>query len=100
MTSKTDAVVKVPLADLEREHAQIAGPALAKIREIVASGRFVLGAEVEAFEYEWSGYLGVKHAVGVANGTDALVLTLKALGIGPGDEGITAAKAFAGAAGA
>src|SRR3990172_4627092 len=94
MTSKTDAAVKVPLADLQREYAQIEGPVLAKIREILVSGRFVLGAEVEAFECEWSGYLGVKHAVGVANGTDALVLTLKAFGIGPGDEVITAANTF------
>ncbi len=94
MTSKTDAVVRVPFSDLQREQAQIEGPVLAKIREILASGRFVLAAEVEAFEYEWASYLGVKHAVGVANGTDALVLTLKALGIGPGDEVITAANTF------
>src|SRR3990170_1887748 len=94
MTSKTDAVVKVPFGDLRREHAQIEGPVLAKIREIVASGRFVLGAEGAAFEHEFAAYLGVRYAVGVANGTDAMVLTLKALGIGPGDEVVTAANTF------
>src|SRR4029450_12429550 len=50
------------------------------------SGRYILGPEVEAFESEFAGYLGVRHCVGVANGTDALTIGLSALGVGPGDE--------------
>ena len=53
---------------------------------MLASGRFIFGPEVEGFEREAADFLGVEHAVGVANGTDALVLVLDALGIGAGDE--------------
>jgi dTDP-3-amino-3,4,6-trideoxy-alpha-D-glucose transaminase len=53
---------------------------------VIDSGRFILGPEVEAFEREFAAYLGVSHCVGVANGTDALTLALKALGVEPGDE--------------
>ena len=59
------------------------------IHRVIASGWFVLGPEVEAFETEFAAAQGVAHAVGVGNGTDALALILRALGIGPGDEVIT-----------
>ena len=61
----------------------------AAIRRVLDRGWFVLGPEVETFEHEFAAASGVAHAVGVGNGTDALVLLLKALGIGPGDEVIT-----------
>src|SRR5918999_6617021 len=53
---------------------------------VVRSGRYILGPEVDAFEEEFASYLGVRHCVGVANGTDALTIALRALGVGPGDE--------------
>ena len=61
------------------------------IRRVVDRAWFVLGPEVEAFEPEFAAACGARHAVGVGNGTDAIALTVRALGIGPGDEGITAA---------
>jgi dTDP-4-amino-4,6-dideoxygalactose transaminase len=56
------------------------------IERVARSGRYILGPEVEAFEEEFASYLGVRHCVGVANGTDALTIALKAVGVGAGDE--------------
>ena len=56
------------------------------IERVVRSGRYILGPEVAAFEEEFARYIGVAHCVGVANGTDALTIALKAVGVGPGDE--------------
>ena len=60
------------------------------LNRVLASGRFVLGPEVEAFEAEFADYLGVRHAVGVASGTDALTLALVAVAVGAGDRVLTA----------
>jgi dTDP-3-amino-3,4,6-trideoxy-alpha-D-glucose transaminase len=57
-----------------------------RLGAVIESGRYILGPEVEAFEQEFARYLGVDHCVGVANGTDALTLALRAMGVGPGDE--------------
>ena len=65
-----------------------------RIAEVVDSGRFILGPNVQAFEQEAAEFLGVPRTVGVANGTDALVLALNAMGIGPGDEVICPSFTF------
>ncbi|HDL85124.1 MAG TPA: DegT/DnrJ/EryC1/StrS family aminotransferase [Candidatus Acetothermia bacterium] len=75
----------VPILDLTRQYETIKPEIDAAVASVLASGRFILGPEVEAFEEEVAQYCGVKHAIGVASGTDALLLSLKALGIGPGD---------------
>lgn len=64
----------------------------AAVARVLASGRYILGAEAEAFEREFAAYLGCNGAVGVANGTDALELALRALGVGPGDKVVTVAN--------
>ena len=84
----------IPLADVKAQYE----PLLPRIREaidgVVTSGNFILGPNVAAFEQETAAYLGVREAIGVANGTDALVLVLDALGVGPGNEEICPAFTF------
>lgn len=63
------------------------------VRRVLDSGQLILGDEVRAFEQEFAGFVGAAHAVGVASGTDAIVLSLRALGVGPGDEVVTVANA-------
>lgn len=74
-----------PLRGYEMQKADID----AAIARVLTSGWYILGPEVEAFEHAFAAYAGVKYAVGVANGTDALVIALKALSIGPGDAVVT-----------
>jgi dTDP-4-amino-4,6-dideoxygalactose transaminase len=89
-----NARASIPILDLSPEMAEV-GPELdAAWRRVAASGQFILGAEVEAFEREVAAYLGVKHAIGVNSGTDALVIALRALGIGSGDEVVTSPFTF------
>jgi dTDP-3-amino-3,4,6-trideoxy-alpha-D-glucose transaminase len=57
-----------------------------KLAEVARSGRYILGPEVKAFEEAFARYLGVRHCVGVANGTDALTIALRAVGVKPGDD--------------
>jgi dTDP-4-amino-4,6-dideoxygalactose transaminase len=87
-------VEPIPLMDLARQDAPLREAIRAAIDRVVESGRFVLGEEVERFEREMAGYVGVAHAVGVGSGLDALRLALEALGIGPGDEVIVPANTY------
>lgn len=87
--------VKVPFMDLKRIHSPIKEEILARISSIIDRSAFILGSEVENFEKEFASYVGTSHALGVANGLDALKLALQAMDVGPGDEVITAANTFA-----
>lgn len=80
--------------DLRACHAPIEAELSAAVQRVVASGWFVLGPEVEAFEAEWAGYVGARHCVSVGNGLDALTLTLRAHGIGAGDEVVVPSHTF------
>jgi len=66
----------------------------ARVAEVIARGRYILGPEVAAFESELAAYLGVRHVIGVANGTDAIAIALRALGVRPGDEVVVPAFTF------
>ena len=84
----------IPLVDVRAQYAPLLDELKARIGAVLDSGRFILGPEVRAFEGEAAAYLGVSDAIGVANGTDALVLVLDALGVGPGDEVVCPAFTF------
>jgi dTDP-4-amino-4,6-dideoxygalactose transaminase len=86
--------VIIPHVDVKAQYAPLLDELKERLSAVLDSGRFILGPEVRAFEEEVSTYLGVGEAVGVANGTDALVLVLDALGIGPGDEVLCPAFTF------
>jgi len=80
------AVPQIPLVDVKAQYAPLLDELKERMAEVLDSGRFILGPHVQAFEEEAAAYLGVRHAIGVANGTDAIVLALDALDIGPSDE--------------
>jgi dTDP-4-amino-4,6-dideoxygalactose transaminase len=86
--------VPVPLVDVRAQFAALREDVLSRLAEVVDSGVFILGPNVKAFEEEAAAYLGVPETVGVANGTDALVLVMDGMGIGPGDEVICPAFTF------
>jgi dTDP-4-amino-4,6-dideoxygalactose transaminase len=84
----------IPLVDVKAQYAPLIPELQERFAAVLESGRFIFGPEVEGFEREAAEFLGVPHAIGVANGTDALVLSLEALGIGRGDEVICPAFTF------
>jgi dTDP-4-amino-4,6-dideoxygalactose transaminase len=85
---------QIPLVDVKAQYAPLIPELEERFSAVLESGRFIFGPEVEAFEHEAAAYLGVPHAIGVANGTDALVLALEALEIGRGDEVICPSFTF------
>jgi dTDP-4-amino-4,6-dideoxygalactose transaminase len=89
----------VPLLDLKEQHAALAAELQAAFARVLASGQFVLGREVAALEEAAAALTGTKHAIGVSSGTDAILLALMALGIGPGDEVLCPAFTFFATAG-
>ena len=84
----------IPLIDVKAQYAPLIPQLKERIGEVLESGRFIFGPEVEGFEREAAEFLGVPFALGVANGTDALVLSLEAMRIGRGDEVICPAFTF------
>jgi len=84
----------VPFLDLTAQYRTIEAEVDAAMASVIADNAFVRGRFVEAFEVEYAESYGVEHCIGVANGTDAIYIALKMLGVGPGDEVITAANSW------
>lgn len=84
----------IPLVDLKAQHAEIAEEVSSGFAKVIAETSFILGPAVREFEEAFARYCGTTHCIGVANGTDAIELTVRALGIGPGDEVIVPANTF------
>ena len=85
----------IPLVDLQTQSRLIKEEVLRRIGDVIDGARYILGSEVAEFEREFANYCNVSHCIGMANGTEALHMALKALEIGPGDEVITAGNSFA-----
>jgi dTDP-4-amino-4,6-dideoxygalactose transaminase len=84
----------VPLFDTSTPVAGLSAELRAAVERVLDSGRYILGPEVSAFEDEFAAYCGTRHAVGVANGTDAITIALRAMGVGPGDEVVVPSFTF------
>src|SRR5690606_14501311 len=88
------ADMKIPILDLSPEIEELWDELMAAIQGVVKSGQFIMGPNVRAFEQEVADYLGIRHAISVNSGTDALIIGLRAAGIGQGDEVITSSFTF------
>src|SRR3954463_6317947 len=84
----------VPLFDPTSPQAPLRADIRAAVHRVLDNGQFILGPEVKAFETEFAAYLGAGHAIGVANGTEAITVALRALGVGPGDEVVVPSFTF------
>ena len=84
----------IPFLDLRAGYDELRPDIDAAISRVLDSGMYILGEEVAAFEREYAAYCGCKHAIGVANGLDALHLALRAMGVGPGDEVIVPSNTY------
>src|SRR5437667_6553370 len=89
-----DTIVSVPFVDLKGQYDSIRREVDAAIEAVIAHSSFIGGPFVTEFEQAFARYCGVEHCVGVGNGTDALFIALRTLGVGPGDEVITVANSF------
>jgi dTDP-4-amino-4,6-dideoxygalactose transaminase len=90
----TAGEMSVPLLDLTAQYKSLAGELSEAMARVMESGRYIMGPEVAAFERETADYCSTAHGIGCASGTDALILALRALDVGPGDEIITPAYSF------
>jgi len=90
----TRTATPIPILDLTPETDALWDQLQAAVCDVMRSGRFILGPQVQKFESEVAEYLGVRHAVGCNSGTDALVIALRAIGVSPGDEVITTPFTF------
>ena len=86
--------MKIPFVDLKAQYESIKGEIDKAIADVISNSAFIGGPFVKVFESAFADFCGAKDCIGVGNGTDAIYLTLKAMGIGPGDEVITAANSF------
>jgi dTDP-4-amino-4,6-dideoxygalactose transaminase len=86
--------MNIPLVDLKAQYSSIKDEIDKAISDVIAKTAFIGGPFVDSFEKAFAGFCKAKHCIGVGNGTDALFISLKTLGIGPGDEVITAANSF------
>lgn len=93
-TTRSEPRPPVPMLDLTRQHEPLMAELRGAVDRVLADGAFVGGPEVAAFEAELAAWHGVPHCLGVANGTDAVAIALRALGVGPGDEVVTTALSF------
>jgi dTDP-4-amino-4,6-dideoxygalactose transaminase len=89
-----DTTLQIPAEDLTRQYDQIKDEIADAIGEVLPSGKYTLGPNLAQFENEFAAFCGVKHCIGISNGTEALHISLAAMNVGPGDEVITQANTY------
>src|SRR3990170_4972594 len=94
MQEKTAGIAEIPFVDLKSEFREIQDQVSRNLDRVLREAAFIMGAEVPAFEQAFANYCEVKHAIGVGNGTDALMLVLKAIGMQAGDEALLPVNTF------